>query len=47
MRHPIDTKTYEDYLELVNRYRGMGLTEMEAWARKQAQKAFKDGRRRK
>lgn len=47
MRHPIDKNTYEDYLEMADRYKTEGLSTMEAWARKQAQKAYKDGRRRK
>lgn len=46
-RHPIDTKTYEDYCELVQRYRDMNLPEMLKWAEKKRDQCQKEKRFRK
>jgi hypothetical protein len=46
-RQPADFKTYEDYVELCQRYREMGLTEMLRWAEKKRDQCQREKRYRK
>jgi hypothetical protein len=46
-RHAADFKTYEDYVELCERYRGMNLTDMLKWAERKRDQCYKEKRFRK
>lgn len=44
MRHAADTRYYEDYVELCNRYKEMGLTEMLKHAERKKAQCLKERR---